>query len=36
LEKNSPLNTAFLLVGGAALPILRMALVATVNGRAVR
>jgi hypothetical protein len=35
LDKDSPLNTAFLLSGGAALPILRVALVATVNGRAV-
>jgi hypothetical protein len=35
VEKNSPINTAFLLAGGAALPILRIALVATVNGRAV-
>src|SRR5690606_35683571 len=34
VEKNSPLNTAFLLAGGAALPILRVALVATINGRA--
>lgn len=35
LEKNSPLNTLFLLSGGAALPILRVALVATMNGRAI-
>lgn len=34
LEKNSPLNTIFLLAGGAALPILRVALVATISGRA--
>lgn len=34
LEKNSPLNTLFLLAGGAALPILRVALVVTMNGRA--
>lgn len=34
LEKDSPLNTIFLLAGGAALPILRVALVATINGRA--
>jgi len=34
LEKDSPLNTVFLLAGGAALPILRVALVATINGRA--
>ncbi|WP_282606176.1 hypothetical protein [Pelagibius sp. Alg239-R121] len=34
LEKNSPLNTIFLLAGGSALPILRVALIATVNGRA--
>ncbi|TCP41862.1 hypothetical protein [Rhodovulum marinum] len=34
VEKDSPLNTIFLLAGGAALPILRVALVATVNGRA--
>ena len=33
LEKNSPLNTLFLLAGGAALPILRVALVATINGQ---
>lgn len=35
LEKNSPLNTLFLLTGGSALPILRVALVATMNGRAI-
>ena len=29
IEKNSPLNTLFLLAGGAAMPILRVALVAT-------
>ena len=34
LEKNSPLNTLFLLAGGAALPILRVALMVTMNGRA--
>jgi len=34
LEKNSLLNTIFLLAGGAALPILRIALVVTINGRA--
>ncbi len=34
LDKNSPLNTVFLLSGGAALPILRVAVVATINGRA--
>jgi hypothetical protein len=34
LEKNSPLNTIFLLAGGAALPILRVALIATINGQA--
>ena len=34
LEKNSPLNTVFLLAGGGALPILRVALIATLNGRA--
>lgn len=34
LEKNSPLNTIFLLAGGAALPILRVALIATINGTA--
>ena len=34
VEKESPLNTIFLLAGGAALPILRVALVATINGRA--
>ena len=34
LEKDSPLNTIFLLAGGAALPMLRVALVATINGRA--
>lgn len=35
LDKDSPLNTLFLLAGGSALPILRVALVATINGRAV-
>lgn len=34
IEKGSPLNTIFLLAGGAALPILRVALVATINGQA--
>lgn len=34
LEKDSPLNTIFLLAGGVALPILRVALIATINGRA--
>lgn len=34
LEKNSPLNTIFLLAGGATLPILRVALIATINGQA--
>jgi hypothetical protein len=34
LDKDSPLNTLFLLAGGSALPILRVALVATINGRA--
>lgn len=34
LEKNSPLNTIFLLAGGAALPILRVALTASIGGRA--
>ncbi len=34
VEKSSPLNTIFLLAGGSALPILRVALVATINGRA--
>ncbi|QHQ36672.1 hypothetical protein [Algicella marina] len=34
LEKDSPLNTIFLLAGGSALPILRVALVATINGKA--
>lgn len=34
LEKNSPLNTIFLLAGGSALPILRVALIATINGKA--
>lgn len=35
LEKNSPLNTIFLLAGGNALPILRVALIATISGKAV-
>ncbi len=34
LEKDSPLNTIFLLAGGVSLPILRVALVATINGKA--
>ncbi len=34
LDKDSPLNTIFLLAGGSTLPILRVALVATINGRA--
>ncbi|RCV89154.1 hypothetical protein [Billgrantia montanilacus] len=34
LDKDSPLNTLFLLAGGSALPILRVALMATINGRA--
>ncbi|MCB1314079.1 MAG: hypothetical protein KDK29_20295 [Sedimentitalea sp.] len=34
LDKDSPLNTLFLLAGGGALPILRVALIATLNGRA--
>ncbi|MBY6005570.1 hypothetical protein KUV62_16725 [Salipiger bermudensis] len=33
LDKNSPLNTIFLLSGGGAIPILRVALVATLSGR---
>jgi len=33
LEKSSPLNTIFLLAGGGALPILRVALTATINGQ---
>jgi hypothetical protein len=35
LDKDSPLNTLFLLVGGAAAPILRVALVVSFNGRAI-
>jgi hypothetical protein len=35
LEKDSPLNTLFLLAGGAALPILRVALTASIGGRAI-
>jgi hypothetical protein len=35
VDKDSPLNTAFLLSGGSAFPILRLALTATVNGRSV-
>lgn len=34
LEKDSPLNTVFLLAGGGALPILRVALIATISGQA--
>jgi hypothetical protein len=34
IEKNSPLNMLFLLAGGAAIPILRVALGATINGQA--
>jgi len=34
LEKDSPLNTLFLLAGGSTLPILRVALVLTIGGRA--
>lgn len=34
LEKDSPLSTIFLLAGGNPLPILRVALVATINGKA--
>lgn len=34
LEKDSPLNTVFLLAGGSAFPILRVALIATIAGRA--
>ncbi|WP_171175000.1 hypothetical protein [Ruegeria sp. HKCCD8929] len=33
-DKDSPLNTIFLLSGGSALPILRVALVATIGGQA--
>lgn len=35
LDKDSPLNTLFLLAGGSVLPILRVALVATIGGRAI-
>lgn len=35
LEKDSPLNTIFLLAGGSALPILRVALMVTMNGQAI-
>lgn len=35
VDKDSPLNTVFLLAGGAALPILRVALIASMGGRAV-
>lgn len=34
LDKDSPLNTLFMLAGGSALPILRVALVATIGGKA--
>ncbi|MEX0348082.1 MAG: hypothetical protein AB3N15_01570 [Paracoccaceae bacterium] len=34
VDKDSPLNTLFLLSGGTTLPILRVALVATINGQA--
>ena len=34
LDKDSPLNTLFLLAGGSTLPILRVALVATIGGTA--
>jgi hypothetical protein len=34
LDKDSPVNTLFLLAGGSALPILRVALVATIAGYA--
>lgn len=34
LEKDSPLNTLFMLSGGTTLPILRVALVATIGGKA--
>jgi hypothetical protein len=35
LEKDSPLNTVFLLAGGSAAPILRVALTASMGGRAI-
>ncbi len=35
VEKDSPLNTIFLLAGGASLPIMRVALIATLNGQAI-
>ena len=35
VEKESPLNTIFLLAGGAALPILRVALTAAIGGRVI-
>lgn len=34
VDKDSPLSTIFLLAGGSPLPILRVALIATINGRA--
>lgn len=34
IDKDSPLNTAFLLSGGSAYPVLRVALTATIGGRA--
>lgn len=34
IEKDSPLGTLFLLASGAALPIMRVALIATINGQA--
>lgn len=34
VDKNSPLNTIFLLSGGSTFPILRVALVASIGGRA--
>jgi hypothetical protein len=35
IEKNSPLTTIFLLAGGSTLPIMRVAITATINGQAV-
>ena len=32
LSKNSPLNTLFLVAGGGAIPIIRVVIVATING----
>lgn len=34
LSANSPLHTLFLLAGGSALPLMRVVLVVTINGRA--